>query len=121
MHVVPVRSVAFRSIRLGRKRVEGRLKRGLFKHIQPDDVIMFTCHGSSFNARVERVCEYDCFRDMLRTEGLRSVLPYGDVVHVQDGVRLYESIYKHDDELMKRRALAGTLADRVIGIKLIHA
>ncbi len=65
----------FRNIMKGRKTIEGRLNKGVFKKLKNGDDIKF-CNGDDMiEGKVININKYDCFRDMLTNEEINKILP----------------------------------------------
>ena len=65
----------FRNIVKGRKTIEGRLNKGVFKKLKNGDDIKF-CNGDDMiEGKVININKYNSFRDMLTNEEINKILP----------------------------------------------
>ena len=65
----------FRNIMKGRKTIEGRLNKGVFKKLKNGDDIKF-CNGDDMiEGKVININKYNSFRDMLTNEEINKILP----------------------------------------------
>ncbi len=65
----------FRNIVKGRKTIEGRLNKGVFKNLKNGDDIKF-CNGDDMiKAKVININKYDSFENMLTNEEINKILP----------------------------------------------
>ena len=65
----------FRNIMKGRKTIEGRLNKGVFKKLKNGDDIKF-CNGDDMiEGKVININKYNSFRDMLTSEEINKILP----------------------------------------------
>ena len=83
----------FTLIALGLKKVEGRLYKGDFSTVSPDDTIVWTNDDMGFQrelrTRVESVQRYPTFRTFLQRETLNATLPTFGMTSLGRGVNLY--------------------------------
>ena len=65
----------FRNIMKGRKTIEGRLNKGVFKKLKNGDDIKF-CNGDDMiEGKVININKCNSFRDMLTNEEINKILP----------------------------------------------
>jgi ASC-1-like (ASCH) protein len=107
----------FHAIGRGLKKIEGRLGKEKYLHMQPGSNICFNMVPSlpmgasgehlpsikmqeskkhTLHCKVVRVVKYASFRDMLECEGLSIILP--DVKSIELGVAIYREFYSIEDE-----------------------
>jgi ASC-1-like (ASCH) protein len=90
----------FTLIKLGKKKVEGRLNKSSFAKMNKGDIIKFT--NSDFNMFREfsviilKKIVYNSFKEYLESETLHRCLPGID--KIDQGVALYHSFYSKQDE-----------------------
>ena len=65
----------FRNIMKGRKTIEGRLYKGVFKKLKNGDDINFCNGNETIKAKVININKYDCFKNMLINEKINKILP----------------------------------------------
>ncbi|KAJ6800530.1 uncharacterized protein M6B38_200910 [Iris pallida] len=78
----------------GRKSVEGRCAAGAYNLFGPGSVLLF---NKCLLMEVRDVRKYPSFSEMLRAEGLSTVLP--GVESVEEGVQIYRRFYTEEKEL----------------------
>ena len=92
----------FTLIALGMKKVEGRLYKGDFSTVSPDDTIVWTNDDMGFRrelrTRVESVQRYPTFRTFLQRETLNATLPTFGMTSLGRGVNLYRTFYSKENE-----------------------
>ncbi|KAL5543203.1 hypothetical protein UlMin_010913 [Ulmus minor] len=83
----------FSQLKDGIKTVEGRCATGNYKRIGPGSLILI---NKCIAFKVECVCSYVSFSEMLEAEGLAKVLP--GVKSVEEGVEIYRKFYTEEKE-----------------------
>jgi ASC-1-like (ASCH) protein len=90
----------FLLIKLGLKRVEGRLNKGDFSLMKKNDYIIFENNDfgflRSFRVKIKSIRYYNSFEDYLRKETLEKCLP--GIESITDGINIYYKYYSQDDE-----------------------
>lgn len=71
----------------GKKKVEGRLYRGIFSKLKIGDVIQWFNKYESFKLKIKNLVKYNTFEEMLNSQGLNIVLP--NIENISDGVSIY--------------------------------
>lgn len=93
-----VQPIYFQNIKTGQKTVEGRIAKEKYLRLKPGDKISFSPNGSDdkISATVTTIQTYPTFLDMLKAEGLATMIP--GITTLEEGVQLYESFgtYKQD-------------------------
>lgn len=96
MFQLHIRQPSFEKIKLGIKTLEGRLDYGIFKNIQPMDLISVVGRSDDLVIRVTEVYRFNSFADALAS------LPYFDAVpdatNATDAIRKYRAIYNSEKE-----------------------
>jgi len=91
----------FSLIKLGIKKVEGRLNKGDFANMNIGDVILFINNELGFERKftieIKDIACYDSFHLYLEKETLERCLPGID--NIEDGLNVYYKYYKRSDEL----------------------
>jgi ASC-1-like (ASCH) protein len=91
----------FTLIKLGIKKVEGRLNKGDFANMNIGDFILFTNNEfgveRKFYIEIKNIVYYDNFQTYLENETLERCLPGID--NIEDGCNVYYKYYKKSDEL----------------------
>ena len=79
---------SYKSIKKGKKRIEGRLKKGRFKALtlKKNDIITFRCIEDSCRVKILDILEYNNILEYLNKEDLNSIIP---------GIRSVDIAYKH--------------------------
>ncbi|XP_056853493.1 uncharacterized protein LOC130502717 isoform X2 [Raphanus sativus] len=94
----------FTQLKDGLKTTEGRCAVGDYMRIGSGDFILF---NKCLLLKVQDVCYYTSFSEMLRGEGLAKVLP--GVESIEEGVGVYRNFYSEEKERMN-----GVVAIRVV-------
>jgi ASC-1-like (ASCH) protein len=91
----------FSLIKLGIKKVEGRLNKGEFASMNKGDFILFTNNELGFERSItisiKHITYYDNFKSYLETETLAKCLP--GITNIEDGLKVYYNYYTKEDEL----------------------
>lgn len=93
---ITIKQPWFDLIKYGKKTIEGRLNRGLFKKLQVGDKIEWIHKNLKFNVIVTRITPYTSFKQMMKTEGIDKVLP--TINDIDSGVKLYRQYFTENDE-----------------------
>ncbi len=97
IHTMKVEKEFFRLLISGLKKVEGRLyddKRRSFK--EGDYIKLVTNDGDEAYFLLVAIEVYSSFKEMLKTVGLKNVLP--NVRNIQEGISVYRRFYSEDEE-----------------------
>ena len=88
----------FSYVKNGTKRVEGRLKKGLYAELKEGDQILVQNNDESDSVLVSvtAVRTYRDFHEMLTKETLTQVLP--NATSIEHGIKLYEQFYSVTDQ-----------------------
>lgn len=92
----PVCDPWFTYIVAGHKTIEGRINRGDYANLKPNDIIIFECNGAKQKTKVIKINNYTTFRQMLEAEDFNKVLPY--VENIEKGVNIYYQYYTKELE-----------------------
>lgn len=91
----------FSLIKLGNKKVEGRLNKGDFANMKVGDFILFTNTELGFERKcvmeIKNIAYYDNFQMYLENETLERCLP--GINNIEEGVKIYYKYYKKSNEL----------------------
>lgn len=90
VHESSLQNPHFTNIKLGKKRVEGRPKRGKFAKMKKGDTVIWQNSANkseTVKTIIVGVRRYNTFREMLEFEGLRRTLP--NVNSMDEGVDVY--------------------------------
>jgi ASC-1-like (ASCH) protein len=91
----------FSLIKLGIKKVEGRLNKGEFANMNIKDLLIFINNELGFERRImmeiKDITYYDNFQTYLETETLERCLP--GIHNIEDGLKVYYKYYTKNDEL----------------------
>jgi len=82
-----------------KKRIEGRLNKGVFSSLEKGEIIKFV-NGSdkqvSFKAKIKKIVKYNTFEEYLSQEGLKRTLP--KVLTIEEGCNIYYKYYTREQE-----------------------
>ena len=91
-----VKEPSFSLIRDGIKKIEGRLFKNTFCQINPGHYIIFYNRKDNFKVRVNVIKNYNNFRDMLVSEGIKLVTPLSNSLN--ESISIYRRLYSIEDE-----------------------
>jgi ASC-1-like (ASCH) protein len=88
----------FTFLKNGQKTIEGRAKNGKYEAIKVGDAICVydKDETDSILTRVERVTTYKSIKEMLKSEGIKKMLP--DVDNIEQGFAIYRKFYSQEQE-----------------------
>ena len=78
----------------GQKIVEGRLNKGKFASIQKDDILILTPENFEFKVIGKNV--YKSFKEMIKFEGIKNVIP--DKSDIEEATKVYYKFYIKEQE-----------------------
>jgi len=93
---INVQSPWFEYIRDKKKRVEGRLNKGMFKSFVKGDKIKIKNGEDFINAEIKKIRKYKTFEEYLCQEGLRKTLP--NINTIKEGCDIYYKFYTKEQE-----------------------
>ncbi len=96
-YTITVKEPWFTFIKEGKKKIEGRLNRGLFQKINKDDIIIWIHGDKKSKVKITDKRKYDSFKEMIETEKLDKVLP--SINTLDDGVKVYRQYFSEHDEI----------------------
>jgi ASC-1-like (ASCH) protein len=79
-----------------KKRIEGRLNKGVFSTLEKGEIIKFVNNDNSFKAKIKKIVKYNTFEEYLSQEGLKRTLP--KVLTIEEGCSIYYKYYTRDQE-----------------------
>ncbi len=82
-----------------KKRIEGRLNKGVFSTLEKGEIIKFVNGGDkqvSFKAKIKKIVKYNTFEDYLSQEGLKRTLP--NIKTIEEGCNIYYQYYTKEQE-----------------------
>ena len=86
----------------GEKIIEGRLNKKSFSIMNVGDTITWYNNENNnykeFKTVIMKVKKYNCFYELINVEGLNNVLPHESIKTIEDGLEVYNSFYKKEDE-----------------------
>ena len=86
----------FYLIQSGKKTVEGRLNRGVYKELKQGNYIRFVCNGgATCDATIVDIRHYKSFEEYLVNETLNNTLP--SVETFEQGLAIYHQFYTRED------------------------
>lgn len=80
----------------GTKKIEGRLRKGIFNEIKENDVITFTNNEKSIKTKVTKINYFESFQEYLEKENLEICLP--GIQNIEEGVNIYHKYYSEKKE-----------------------
>lgn len=85
-------------VKNGQKTIEGRINKGYYRFLKPNDhIIIYNEEESeSVEVVVKAVRKYPSIRQMLKTEPLKKLLP--DAKDIEDGKEIYRKFYTLEQE-----------------------
>ena len=86
----------FSYIKDKKKRIEGRLNKGIFATLKKGDIVKFTNNDKYVYVKIKRIVKYNTFYDYLSQEGLKRTLP--GIMTISDGVDVYHKFYTKEQE-----------------------
>ncbi len=95
-HKTPIDQRWFNFIKVGLKKVEGRVKKTLFSTVKVGDIIIWTAGKDEIRTKITRLTIYKTFEDYIINEGLRNTLP--EVTTLKDGLAVYYTYYTKAQE-----------------------
>ncbi len=89
----------FSLIKNKKKRIEGRLNKGLFASLKKGDTITIINNNSDdkINAKIKKIKKYETFEEYLSQEGLKRTLP--GIKTIKEGCDVYYKYYTKEQEL----------------------
>jgi ASC-1-like (ASCH) protein len=90
---INVRQPYYHYIVIGEKTVEGRLNKGKFSRMQAGDYLLMN-NESKF--KIERKTEYDSFKEMVKAEGVKNVVP--DKKEAEEAANVYYKFFTKEQE-----------------------
>ena len=97
IYTITVKEPWFSFIKEGKKKIEGRLNRGLFQKINKNDIVIWMNRDQKVKVRITDKRVYKNFREMIEKEGLDKVLP--SIKTIDDGVNVYRQYFSETDEI----------------------
>jgi len=96
MQEIKVQEPWFSLIKTKKKKIEGRLNKGLFATLKKSDIVTFVNNNDSFNARIKKIKKYNTFEEYLSQEGLKRTLP--GINTIKEGCDIYYKYYNKEQE-----------------------
>ena len=93
MFKISINNRALKHIKNGKKKIEGRLNKGIFTQVKIGDKILFFNNSDICNVKITNIKIYDTFSNMLTKENFYNTLPY--CKNLNEGIFLYNNIYKN--------------------------
>ena len=88
----------FTFLKNGQKTIEGRIRKGWYRNVQPgDEIVVYNDKETDgIETLVGRVAKYRSIEDMLTHEPIKKMLP--DVNSIDEGIRVYRKFYTPEQE-----------------------
>ena len=86
----------FDFIKSKKKKIEGRLNKGIFSSLLQGDIIKFKNNDDFIKAKVLNIVKYNTFEEYLTQEGLKRTLP--NIQTIDDGKNIYYQFYTPEQE-----------------------
>ena len=96
MPEINVQEPWFSLIKNKKKKIEGRLNKGLFATLKKDDIVTFVNNNDKFDAKIKKIKKYDTFEEYLSQEGLKRTLP--NIKTIKEGCDIYYKYYTKEQE-----------------------
>lgn len=96
-----INPTAFQNIKNREKTIEGRIKRGLFKDIFVDDVVLFICNKTKLKclAKINKINTYNSVFEFLTNECIDKIIPLCN--NYDNALNIYK---KHYGEKLKNKS-----------------
>jgi ASC-1-like (ASCH) protein len=79
-----------------KKRIEGRLNKGVFSTLEKGEIIKFVNGDNTFKAKIKKIVYYNTFEEYLSQEGLKRTLP--NIKTIEEGCNIYYKYYTKEQE-----------------------
>jgi ASC-1-like (ASCH) protein len=101
----------FDLILTGKKTIEGRLNKGLYQLLKPQQSLRFRDRPNDriMQVVIKGIRKYDSFRDYIQSEGLDKVAPH--LQTIEEAVTTYKKFYKEANPDIKYGVLAIEIGD----------
>ncbi len=86
----------FSYIQNNKKKIEGRLNKGLFATLKKNEIIKFVNNTKSVIVKIKKIVKYNTFKEYLSQEGLKRTLP--NIKTIDEGCDIYYKYYTKDQE-----------------------
>ncbi len=96
MKEISVSEPWFSYLKNKKKRIEGRLNKGVFSTLEKGENIKFVNGNDSFKAKIKKIVKYNTFEEYLSQEGLKRTLP--KVLTIEEGCNIYYKYYTKEQE-----------------------
>lgn len=93
---INVQNPWFQYIKEKRKKIEGRLNKGVFKFLVEGEQIKIKNGEEFLIAKIKKIRKYNTFEEYLSQEGLRKTLP--NINSIQEGCNIYYQFYTKEQE-----------------------
>ena len=93
---INVQNPWFQYIKDKKKKIEGRLNKGVFKSFIKGDKIKIKNGNDFIIAKIKKIRKYNNFEEYLSQEGLRKTLP--SINSIQEGINIYYQFYTKEQE-----------------------
>ena len=94
---INVESPWFEFIKNKKKKVEGRLNKGIFKYFVTGDKVKIKNGENFINTEIIKINMYNTFKEYLSKEGLTQTLP--DINTIKEGCDIYYKFYTKKQEI----------------------
>jgi ASC-1-like (ASCH) protein len=96
MKEISVSEPWFTLMKSKKKKIEGRLNKGVFATLKKGDTVKFINNDNHFNAKIKKIVKYDTFKEYLSQEGLKRTLP--NIKTIDEGCNIYYKYYTTEQE-----------------------
>ena len=95
---ITINDRAFNEIKNGNKTIEGRVLKKFFEDLKVGETITFkNSKSEEVKKKISNIIQYNNFSEMLEKEDFKKVLPYDDILKIEDGVSYYTRLYEGTD------------------------
>ena len=95
MKTIWIKNEAFKNIVSGRKIIEGRLNKGIFRSIELNEILLLSTKEKSCKVKIINIEKFNNFNEMFSCYNINIILP--DKIDINDGIQHYLNIYKQKD------------------------
>lgn len=96
MKTIWIKENPLNNIISGKKLIEGRLNKGLFKNLKVNELITLSCKSKSCKVKIINIIKCNNFNDLLSNYNLNDILP--DARNIAEGLEIYNKIYTIEKE-----------------------
>lgn len=96
MKTIWIKENPLNNIISGKKLIEGRLNKGLFKNLKVNELITLSSKSKRCKVKIINIIKCNNFNDLLSNYSLSDILP--NATSIEEGLKIYNSIYSKEKE-----------------------